>query len=66
MRTGICILLLAMICDPDHLCFRQSTYDNINGLGGTIYVLIFGLAGPLMYPDQISRYSSLSKIYSYL
>ena len=41
---------------PDHLCFRRTTYDNINGPGGTIYVVIFGPAGPLMYPDQISRY----------
>ena len=57
MHTGIRILLLAMICDPDHLCFRRTTYDNINGPGGTIYVVIFGPAGPLMYPDQISRYS---------
>ena len=56
MRTGIRILLLAFICDLDHLCFRRTTYDNINGPGGTIHVVIFGPAGPLMYPDQISCY----------
>ena len=39
-----------------HLCFRHTTYDNINGPGMTTYVIIFGPAGPLMYPDQISRY----------
>ena len=46
----------ASIYDPDHLCFRRTTYDDINGPGGTIYVVIFGPAGPLMHPDQISRY----------
>ena len=62
MRTVIRIIFsycLASIFDPDHLCFRWTTYDNINGLGWTIYVIIFGPAGPLMYPDQISRYSAL-------
>ena len=49
---------LGSVCDLDDLCFRWTTYDNINGPGGTIYVVILGLAGPLMYPDQISRYSS--------
>ena len=39
-----------------HLCFRRTTYDNINDPGGTNYVVIFGPAGPLMYLDQISRY----------
>ena len=38
------------------ICFRWTTYDNINGPGGTIYVIIFGPAGLLMYPDQIFRY----------
>ena len=47
---------LAQICDPDHLCFRRTTNDNIDGPGGTIYVIILGPARPLMYPDQISRY----------
>ena len=54
MRTGVRILLL--ICDPDHLCFRRTTYDNIDGPGGTIYVVILGPARPLMYPDKISHY----------
>ena len=50
MYTVILIFYcLASIFDPDHLCFRRATYDNINGPGGTIYVIIFGLAGPLMY-----------------
>ena len=47
---------LASICDPDHLCFRQTTYEDINGPGGTIYAIILGLAGSLIYPDQISHY----------
>ena len=34
----------------------MTTSDNINGPGGTTYVVIFGPAGPLMYPDQISHY----------
>ena len=59
MHTGIRILLLVLICDPDHLCFRRTIYDNINGPAGTIYVVIVGLAGPLMYPDQIFRYRPL-------
>ena len=37
--------LQTLFVDPDHLCFDRTTYDNINGP-----------AGPLMYPDQISRY----------
>ena len=45
MCTVIRIYYLESICDPDHLCFRWTTYDNINGP-----------ARPLMYPDQISRY----------
>ena len=49
---------LASIFDSDRLCFRLTTYDNINGPGGTIYVVIFGPAGLLMFPDQISRYRS--------
>ena len=32
------------------------TYDDIDGLDGTIYVDILGPAEPLMYPDQISCY----------
>ena len=47
---------VASIYDPDHLCFRRTTYNDINGLGGTIFVVILGPARPLMYPDQISRY----------
>ena len=31
-------------------------YDNIDGLSGTIYVVILGPAGPLMHLDQISLY----------
>ena len=58
-NLGCVFYYLALICDPDHLCFRWTTYDDINGLGGTIYVVIFGPAGPLMYPDQISHYSCL-------
>ena len=38
---------------PDHLCFDRTTYDNINGPGGTFMFDIVGPAGPLMYPDQI-------------
>jgi len=40
---------------PDHLCFDQTTYDNINGRGGLFMLDIVAQAGPLMYPDQISR-----------
>ena len=47
---------LASIFDPDHLCVRWTTYDNINGPDRTNYVVIFGPARPLMYPDQISLY----------
>ena len=47
---------LASICDPDHLCFRLTTYEDINGPGGTIYAIILGLARSLMYQDQISHY----------
>ena len=50
---------LASIYDPDHLCFRRTTYDDINGPGGTIYVVTLGPVGPLMYPDQISRYRAI-------
>ena len=39
----------------DHLCFDRTTYDNINGPGGPFMLDIVGLAGPLMYLDQISR-----------
>ena len=39
----------------DHLCFDRTTYDNINGLGGPFMFDIIGSAGPLMYPNQISR-----------
>ena len=42
---------------PDHLCFDRTTYDNINGPGGPFMFDIIGPAGPLMYPDQIFRYS---------
>ena len=52
----VIVYCLASIFDPDHLSFRRATYDNINGPSGTIYVVIFAPAGPLMYPDQISRY----------
>ena len=38
--------LQTLFVDPDHLCFGRTTYDNINSPGG-----------PLMYLDQISRYS---------
>ena len=38
---------LALIFDPDHLCFEQTIYDNKSGPGGTIYVIIIGPAGPL-------------------
>ena len=61
---------LALVFDPDHLCFRGTTYDNINGPGGTNYVIIFGPAGPLMYPDQISHYKPLAprflRLYAYI
>ena len=53
---------MASIYDPDDLCFRQTTYDDIDGPGGTIYVDILGPAGPLMYPDQISRYRLLDEM----
>ena len=43
---------------PDHLCFDRTTYDNINGPGGPFMFDIIDPAGPLMYPDQIFRYSS--------
>ena len=43
---------------PDHLCFDRTTYDNINGPGGAFMFDIIGPAGPLMYPDQIFRYSA--------
>ena len=45
---------------PDHLCFDRTTYDNINGPGGPFMFDIIGPAGPLMYPDQIFRYSTYS------
>ena len=48
---------LALICGLDYLCFRQTTYHNINSPGKTIYVIILDPAGPLMYPDQITYYS---------
>ena len=38
----------------------RTTYDNIDGPGGTIYVVILGPAGPLMYPDQISCFRPIS------
>ena len=48
--------LQTLFVDPDHLCFDRTTYDNINGPGGPFMLDIIGPAGPLMYPDQISRY----------
>ena len=33
----------------DHFCFEWTIYDNIDGPEGPF---IFGLARPLMYPDQ--------------
>ena len=45
---------MALICDPDHLCFRWTIDDNIDGPGGAVYVVILSLAAPLMYLDQIS------------
>ena len=50
--------LQTLFVDPDHLCFDRTTYDNINGPGGPFMLDIIGPAGPLMYPDQISRYRS--------
>ena len=42
----------------------RTTYDNINGLGGIIYLIILGPAGPFMYPDQISHYRGhILKVY---
>ena len=31
------------------LCFEWTTYDNINGPGGTIYVITVGQVRPLTY-----------------
>ena len=58
MYSAMHILLFGLICDPDHLCFGRTTYNNINGPGGPFMLVIIGPAGPFMYPDQISRYSS--------
>ena len=52
------ILLFGLICDPDHLCFGRTTYNNINDPGGPFMFVIIGPVGPFMYPDQISRYRS--------
>ena len=49
------------INNSNSVCVCNCVYacrHNINGQGGTIYVVIHGPAGPLMYPDQISRYST--------
>ena len=56
MYSAMHILLFGLICDPDHLCFGRTTYNNINGPGGPFMLVIIGPAGPFMYPDQISRY----------
>ena len=60
------IILAVFYCEqnllfvhPDHLCFDRTTYDNINGPGGPFMFDIIGPAGPLMYPDQIFRDSSM-------
>ena len=58
MYSAMHILLFGLICDPDHLCFGRTTYNNINGPGGPFMLVIIGPAGPFMYPDQISRYST--------
>ena len=42
-----------------HKWSGRTIYDNINGLGGPFMFDIIGPAGPLMYPDQIFRDSSL-------
>ena len=36
----------------------RTTYDNINGPGGTICVIILGPARPLMHPGKLSHYSA--------
>ena len=59
MYSAMHILLFGLICDPDHLCFGRTTYNNINGPGGPFMLVIIGPAGPFMYPDQISRYRSV-------
>ena len=61
MYSAMHILLFGLICDPDHLCFGRTTYNNINGPGGPFMLVIIGPAGPFMYPDQISRYRPLLK-----
>ena len=62
MYSAMHILLFGLICDPDHLCFGRTTYNNINGPGGPFMLVIIGPAGPFMYPDQISRYTPPSGI----
>ena len=37
---------------PDHLCFDQTTYDNINGPGRPFMFDIIGPARPLNVPLQ--------------
>ena len=49
-----------LFAHPDHLCFDQTTYDNINGLARPIMSNINGPAGPLMYLDQIFRDRSIN------
>ena len=51
--------LQTLFVDTDHLCFDRTTYDNINGPGGSFMLNIIDPAGPLMYPDQISLYRSI-------
>ena len=62
MYSAMHILLFGLICDQDHLCFGRTTYNNINGPGGPFMLVIIGPAGPFMYPDQISRYRSPSRL----
>ena len=64
MHTVILFYCLASNFDPNHLCFRQTTYDDINSTGGTIHVNICGPAGPLMYLDQTFRYTPLKMAWS--
>ena len=40
---------ISLFVHPDHLCFDQTAYDNINGQGGTFMFDIIGPARPLTY-----------------
>ena len=56
MHSNACIATVIHIFIVWSIFVTRTTYDNIDGPGRTIYVIILGPAGPLMYSDQIFRY----------